>query len=205
MKRFYSIIVALIAMAVALPAFSQFRYGPTASVDISTLRFKQDLIQVDQAVGYSGGIAAEMMFPGIGIGLDLGLRYQQRGAILHLGDRLIWSSQGYGTERSYLHFIDIPIHLKFKYTRLNGVENVIAPFVFAGPTFSILAAHNRVDALQYAGGEVGIQFGLGAELCTKWQISASYDLGMTYTLKTKMLSNFSARSGMWDVRVTYLF
>lgn len=205
MKKISLIILIAVAMLSGLPALAQFRYGPTASVDLSTLRFKQDLIQVDRSVGASAGIAAEMMFPGLGFGLDLGVRYQQRGATLHLGDRLIWESQGYGAERSYLHFIDIPVHLKFKYTRLNGFENTIAPFVYAGPTFSILAGHSNIPALDYSGGEVGIEFGVGAELWNHWQISASYDMGMTYTMKTKLLENFSARSGTWDLRLTYLF
>ena len=192
-------------MLSSLTAMAQFRYGPTASVDFTNLYFKQDLIQVDQSVGASAGIAAEMEFPGLGFCLDLGLRYQQRGATLHLGDRLMWQDQGFANERSYLHFIDIPVHLKFKYNRFDGLENIFAPFVYAGPTFSILAGHNNIPALKYSGGEVGIEFGLGAEIWRKWQISASYDMGMTYTMKTKLLENFSAKSGTWDVRVTYLF
>lgn len=36
------------------------------------------------------------------------------------------------------------------------MEDYVAPFVFGGPSFSILAAHSNVKALKYAGGEMGL-------------------------------------------------
>lgn len=194
-----------LSLLMTVPAAAQFRYGPLVSLDITNLKFKQPLVDVSQSVGFSAGIMGEMMFPGIGFGLDLGLRYQQRGATVNLGEKLIWSSQGYGRERVYLHDIDIPIHLKFKWTRLNGLENYVAPFAYGGPTFSILAAHNKIDAFKFAGGGLGLTAGIGVELFTRWQLSGSYTWGMTYALKTELLTNYSARSNTWDIRVAYLF
>lgn len=204
-KNLLIAVVALIALLSPLTSSAQFRYGPTASVDFTTLKFRQDLVSVDQVVGYSGGIAAEMMFPGIGFGIDLGLRYQQRGAKVNLGERLIWSSEGYGNERVYLHNIDIPVHLRFKYTRFNGFENYLAPFVYAGPTFSFLAGHSKIDAFKFAGGDVGIEVGVGAEILRNFQLSASYNWGITYALKTRLLTDFSARQRTWDIRATWFF
>lgn len=205
MNKFLTRLLTVAALMAGFTANAQFRYGASAGADISTLNFKQDLFTVDRSVGYSAGIMGELMFPGIGFGLDIGLRYEQRGAKLHLGEKLIWSSEGYTDPRSYLHYLDIPFHLKFKYTNLNGVENTIAPFVYAGPTFSILLAHNKIDALRYSGGELGLEGGIGAELFRKWQVSAGYTWGVTYSLKTRQLTNFSARSSTWDLRVTYFF
>ncbi len=204
-KIIASVVCAVAIIGAALPARAEFRYGPTASVDVTTLNFKQDLFTVDKSVGYSAGVAAEMMFPGIGFGLDLGLRYQQRGATLHLGERKMWEAEGYGINRCYLHQIDVPFHLKFKYTRLGGFETTLAPFVYAGPTFSFTIAHNKIDALQYAGGEVGIEFGVGAEIKQHWQVSFAYDWGVTYALKTRQLANMSAKQSTFDLRLTYLF
>ena len=203
MKKIIVSILALVALA--LPSAAQFRWGPEASVDLNGLNFKQDLFTVDQAVGFSAGVKGEMMFPGIGFGLDLGLRYQQRGGILHLGEREIWSSQGYGTNRLYLHQLDIPFHLKFKYTRLGGLEETIAPYLFVGPTFTFTVAKNKLDCVKTAGGEIGLQFGLGAEIKRRWQVSASYNIGMTYSFKMDQLANVSARNRTWDLAVAYLF
>lgn len=205
MKKLFGIMLLAAAMLLPVAAHAQFRYGVTAGVSVNDLKFKQKLMTVDKTVGYSAGIAAEMMFPGIGFGLDLGVRYEQRGAKLHMGERELWQWQGYGTETATLHDLDLPVHLKFKYTRLNGFENTLAPFVYAGPTFSFIVGHSNVDALSYAGGAVGIEMGLGAEVMKRLQVSAAYNMGVTYALKTKILTDYSARSNNWDVRLTYFF
>ena len=160
---------------------------------------------VDQSVGYSAGITGEMMFPGIGFGVDVGLAYEQRGASLHMGQKQMWQSQGLGTERAYLHYLTIPLHLRFKYTKLNGLEDKIAPLAYAGPTFGFLVGHSKNPALEYSAGTVSLEFGLGAELWKKWQVSASYTLGATYALKAKILTDYSAQNRVWAVRVAYLF
>lgn len=199
------IILSLLTALVAIPAKAQFRYGATAGIDVTSLHFNQSLIEVGQSVGYQAGVQCELMFPGIGFGIDFGLMYTQRGATLHLEDQKIWASEGFLSPRSYLHYIEIPINLRFKWTRMNGLEEKIAPYVFGGPTVSILAAHNKIDALEYAGGDLGLQAGIGAEIYQRWQIQASYTWGMTYALKTVKLDNFSARNRTWSVRLVYMF
>lgn len=193
------------ALAIALPSHAQFRYGPTAGIDITNLKFSQKLFTVDQSVGAQAGLQCEMMFPGIGFGIDFGLMYAQRGATLHLGERMVWASDGYTSPRSYLHYIEIPINLRYKYTRLNGLEDVVAPYVYGGPSIAFLAGHNRIEALHYAGSEIGLQCGIGAELFHNWQIQAGYTWGMSYAVKTIKLDNFTGRNRSWSVRLTYLF
>lgn len=202
---FINIVVAVLAFCAFLPAKAQFRYGPTVGVDITSLHFRQDLITIDNALGYSAGITAEMMFPGIGFGLDLSAVYSLRGAKLSMGEKLMWEWQGYGTERTKLHYLSIPIHLRYKYTRLNGLEEKIAPFAFAGPNFGFLVGHNKIEALEYAGGEVGVDVGVGVELLEKIQVSCGYTWGMTYALKAKILTDYSARNRAWMVRAAWLF
>ena len=123
MKKIIAAILVMITLFGADKVAAQFRYGPMVGIDITNLTFKQDLFTVDKSVGYSAGLATELMFPGIGFGIDAGFFYAQRGATMHLGEKKIWASQGYGNTRSYLHYIQIPIHLRFKYTNLNGLED----------------------------------------------------------------------------------
>ncbi|MDE6276734.1 MAG: porin family protein [Muribaculaceae bacterium] len=211
MKRLVFLFLA-IALLGAASARAEFRYGPIAGVTVSHLSFKQDLVDVDQAVGYQAGIQGELMFPGIGFGIDLGLIYNQANANVNLGQRLIWSSQGFGREKVMLHSILIPVHVRFKWTRMNGLEDKIAPLVYFGPDFNINCGHNKIRGFEgvgnpfsYAGGGLGLTVGLGAELWKNWQLTASYTWGMTYALKTRLLDDFSARSSQWTVRVAYLF
>lgn len=210
MKRVLYLIIILSAICPAISA--QFRYGPIAGVTISNFTFKQDLVAVDQAVGFQGGLQGELMFPGIGFGIDLGLMYNQAGAFVDLGDRKIWASQGFERERVMIHNILIPVHVRFKWTRMDGLEDYIAPFVYGGPDFQIQCGHNKVQGYEgvanpfkYSGGDLGLTAGLGVELFKKCQVSASYTWGMTYSLKTKLLDNFSARTNQWSVRVAWLF
>ena len=206
MKRFFASIIVLFAI-VAMPgkADAQFRYGAIAGVNISDLSFSQDLISVSPTVGYTAGVQAEMIFPGIGFGIDMGLLYNQLGADVNLGEKEIWASEGYGSERQYLHYVQVPFHFRFKWTRMGGLEEKIAPFAYAGPDLTLLVGHGKCDAMEYAGGDVGLTVGLGFELFERWQLSGSYTWGMTYSLKTVLLDDFSARNRHWSVRLTYFF
>ncbi len=176
------------------------------------MKFKNDLFPVASQVGYQAGIQAELMFPGIGFGIDFGLLYNQMGAKLDLGSRHLWQSQGFGNDNFYLHTIQIPIHLRFKWTRMNGLEDYIAPFVYGGPEMAILAGHSGPkgnpgveDPFQYSGGDFGIGAGGGVELLKRWQISFQYTWGMSYLMKARQLDNYSAKNGQWAIRVAYMF
>ena len=204
-RKVFSAIIILMSIIGVSNASAQFRYGPTASVSYTDLSFEQNLMSVDKNLGFSAGIMGEMMFPGIGFGIDFGLLYDMRGATMHLGERKMWEEQGLGTERSYLHYVSITIHLRFKYTKFNGFEDKLAPFVYAGPVIGILAGHNRVSCMNYAAGEIGIEGGIGAEIMRKWQVSVSYTHGLTYALKDKSLTDFTAKNIAWSLRVAYLF
>lgn len=199
------IIVVMASLSGAPEAAAQFRYGPSAGVNFNTLKFKQDLFTIDSQVGPAAGIVGEMMFPGIGIGIDLGLLYQLRSSKLHMGEREMWASQGYGTENMDLHMVSIPIHIKLKWHRLGGFEEKLAPMVYGGPTFSFMAGHSKIDAMNFSGGDVALECGIGAEILERWQLNAGYSFGMTYLAKAKVLTDFSCRANAWTVRLAYYF
>lgn len=206
MKRIFAIIIiAVTALAYGFNATAQFRWGATAGVTMTDLSFKQDLFTVNGLTGGSAGVKGELMFPGIGFGIEFGALYELRGAKLHMGEKLIWSSQGIGTVTQRLHYLDIPFHLKFKWTRLNGFEDYLAPFIQGGPTFNILLAHSANPAMKYSAGCLGLTAGGGVEILKRWQVGAFYTWGMTYAVKTRQLTDFSAKNTTWDFRVTYFF
>lgn len=204
-RKLVSTIILMAALLLPLSSNAQFRRSVVAGVNINDLVFKQDLAGVSSLVGAQAGVEGELMFPGIGFGLSFGLMYNQLGSQVNLGEKKIWASEGYGNEKLYLHNITIPLHLRFKWTRLNGFEDTLAPLIFGGPEFSILAGHSKCDAIKWAGGDLGLTAGVGAEIFKKWQVTASYTWGMTYSLKTKLLDDYSARQRHWAVRVAYFF
>lgn len=205
-KNLLSYILVLMSLVMAVDASAEFRYGPTAGATMSTLRFKQDNIWTAKSMyGFSAGVMGEMMFPGIGFGIDIGLQYDMRGAKLNIGEFPMWADEYPAEQAVRLHYVNLPIHLRYKYTNLNGFEDTLAPFVYAGPSVGFLVGHNKVDCLDYAGGELGVDFGIGVELMRHWQVSFNYNWGLTYAMKAKVLTNYSARNSTFGLRLTYLF
>ncbi|MCH5220404.1 MAG: outer membrane beta-barrel protein [Muribaculaceae bacterium] len=204
-KKIFAPILVMVILCGAVSAEARMRWGVTVGPSVSTLKFKQNLVDVKQVLTYTGGVTGEVIFPGIGIGVDIGLLYDQQGALVDLGSKLVWSSLGYGNEHVYIHNLKIPVHLRWKYTNLNGIEEKIAPIIYGGPEFDIQIGHGHCDAFKYSGGDLGLTVGIGAELWRKWQITAGYTWGMTYVLKTKLLDQFSAQSRQWTVRLSYYF
>ena len=212
MRIYRALLLIIIAVAAAVPAVAQFRYAPIVGININDLKFKQDLFNVDKTVAFQVGVQGELMFPGIGFGMDFAFLYNQMGAKTDLGSRPIWQQDGFGNENVMLHTFQIPVHIRFKWTRMNGLEDYIAQFVYCGPDFAINFADSRIkgndgakNPYEYSGGDLGLTAGGGFELWKKWQVSLQYTWGMTYLLRTRKLDNLSARNRQWAVRVAYFF
>lgn len=216
MKFIRTLLAALTLTAVSLGANAQFRYGPVVGGSVTKYKFKQDLVELKQQLGGHAGVQAEMMFPGVGFGMEFGLLYYLEGGKVNLGQKPIWAGSpqlgiaGFGNETVMIHNLQIPFHVRFKWTRMNGLEEIVAPFFYGGPDFNIQVGHSAVKAgdrkaFRFSGGDVGLTVGLGAELLQHYQVSAGYTWGMTYALKTRLLDQFSARLSGWQFRVAYLF
>lgn len=205
------LVLLTVLVGLAAAANAQFRYAPVVGVTVNNLKFKQDLVDVRHTIGFEAGVMGELMFPGIGFGMDFGLFYNMEGAKVNLGSRELWSSEGIGDDNLRLHTLRLPLHLRFKWTRMNGIEDYIAPFVYGGPEFGICVGHSGErqkdgsDPFRYAGGDLGLSVGGGLELWRRWQISCQYTWGMTYITKTRKLDNYSARNRQLAVRVAYMF
>lgn len=173
----------------------------------SSLFWKQDLVTTHYKIGGSAGILGELMIPGIGFGIDMALRYQLNGARVNFGERPIWSGEPdrMGNEDVWFHTLQIPLNLRFKYTRLDGLERIIAPFAFAGPVFTFNLATNNVPVIEKPAGTVDIQVGAGAEIIERLQVSGGYYFGVSYQARTIKLDNFSARPQGWFINVAWLF
>lgn len=213
MKRTTALLIfAIMLLAAAVPASAQFRYAAVAGATLNDLKFKQDLFDVKKTAGFQVGVQGELMFPGIGFGIDFALLYNQASAKTDLGSREVWSSDGFGNPVTMVHMLQIPLHLRFKWTRMNGLEDYIAPFVYGGPDFGLAVGHNSIkgnegepNPYKYSGGDLGLTCGGGLELWKNWQVSVQYTWGMTYLLKTRKLDNFSAKNRQWAFRVAYFF
>lgn len=201
------ILALLLLCTVCLGARAEFRWGPMIGINGSSLFWKQDLTTTRYMIGGSAGIAGEIMIPGIGFGIDFGLRYQMNGAKVNFGERPVWAlpPENLGNETLVLHTVQIPLNLRFKWTRLDGLERTIAPFAYAGPVFSFNVADNGVSAIEKPAATIDIQVAAGAELWEHLQISGGYYWGVTYQVRTLKLDNYSARPQGWFINAVWLF
>lgn len=199
------LLLSLVAIIISLSVSAEFRWGPTVGFNVSTLNWKQDLVTTHWLAGPSAGIQGELMIPGAGFGIGVGLQYQMNGARVNFGERLIWSSSGYGEEHLRIHTLQVPLQLRFKYTRLNGFEQYLAPFAFAGPTFSFNLHADNGKMVELPAGTVDIQLGAGAEIYRNWQLAVGYYWGVSYELRTVKLDNFSAKPSGWFISGAWLF
>lgn len=202
MRKLFLTIALLFCIA---SAHATFRWGPTAGMNVTHFSWKQKLVPTHDAIGFNAGLIGELMIPGIGFGIDFGVRYGMVGSDVDFGSKFVWSSDGWGNEKIRLHTVQVPINLRFKWTRLNGVEDIVAPFAYAGPMFQFQCSSSHKELFDIPAGSVGIQVGIGAEFIKRIQLSAGYNWGVTYSLKTVKLENFSARTSNWQINVAYLF
>lgn len=206
MKRIFLTTVIIIASVLAgVNINAQFRYGPTIGAGVTKYSFSQDQISLGYKFGGSAGVMGELMFPGIGFGIDFGLQYNLQGGSMDLGSKKLWADKGYGNETAYMHYIQIPVHLRFKYTKLDGFEDKLAPFAYAGPAINILAGHSKLDCMAFRNVSLGLDIGIGGEINRHWQVSFQYTLGLTNAVSAKILSDFNATCSGFGLKVVYLF
>ena len=199
------ILASVMLLSMALCASAGFRWGPELSLNVNNYHWPQPLLHTSQRPGFNVGLKSEVMIPGIGFGVDFGLRYSMHGANYDFGAHEVWASSGLGKENVWFHSIQIPVDIRFKWTRMNGLEDIVAPLVYAGPVFSFTAATSDCPAIEYPAGSVAIQVGLGAELWKHLQVTAGYYWGVTYEVRTVKLDNLAGRPQGWHLNVCYLF
>ena len=179
------LIAAVIVIFSSITAQAQnSRWGVVVGGNYNKIHFKQqDIFAVDKGFGATAGLMGEIMLPGVGFGFEGQFLYTMRSSKLHMGDRRVWESLGLGDERLLLHYIDVPLNLKFRYANLGGFESTMMPFVYAGPTFSFLAGHSKAnDALKYTTMSVLLHAGIGVELFNRVQISGGYSFSIGQNL-----------------------
>lgn len=206
MKRISLLIAAIVLTTTAMLAQTTSRWGVTAGANINTIHFKQfDILPSKTMWGPQLGVTGEMVFSGIGFGVDGGLLYSLRQGKVDFGSRQAWSSLGYGNEAVAMHYLDVPLHLKFKWRRLNGLENTIMPLLYVGPQFSFLTYGNHHKLNSYPAVNVYLDMGVGVELMERLQVKAGYNFSIGQSFHTKLLDDNVAKNRTWYFNLTWFW
>ena len=169
MKKSIFCVALVAAMFLAIPANAQFKFGPKVGMNISTLSLGGDLSKTfksENITSFTGGLMAEFMVPVIGVGLDASVMYTRKGSTLK--EVTTGASKNQHTD-----YVEIPINLKYKFS-LPVVGSVLAPFVYAGPSFGFKVGDNFEDQYKDKSFETAINVGIGVELFNHLQIAGQY-------------------------------
>ena len=206
MKKIFLLIAATLLTTATATAQTTSRWGITAGATINEVHFKQtDIVPSKRAMGPQVGVTGEMNFSGIGFGVEGSLLYTLKQGKVNYGDRTVWSTLGAGNETVSMHYLDVPLHLKFKYNRLGGAESTIMPLSYVGPQFSFLMHGNHGNLNKYSPVSVYLDMGIGCELMERVQLRGGYNFSIGQSFHTKVLDENVAKNRTWYFNVTWFF
>ena len=204
MKKISLLIAAMVLTCSAAMAQTTSRWGITAGANVNNIHFKQqDIVPTKTMWGPQLGVTGEMNFSGIGFGAEGSLLYTLKQGKVDYGSRTVWASLGAGNETVAMHYLDVPLHLKFKYNRLNGFESTLMPMLYVGPQFSFLMHGSHGDINSYPPVNVYLDMGIGVELMERWQIRGGYNFSIGQSFHTKVLDENVAKNRTWYFGITY--
>lgn len=201
MKKLNIALVALLAaLIMAAPAHAKFRIGPRVGIDVSSLHFNKDLFDKENRVGFTAGLQADITLP-LGFAFDASVMYARRS--------IEAQSQQYNIKANR-DYINVPINIKWRLS-LPAVNKVFMPYLYTGPDFAFLASKAGIsDAWKSHKVDVSWNVGVGIELISHLQVSATYGLGMTKLghivgVTSSSHDDIEGRNNNWTITAAWLF
>ncbi len=204
MKRLITGLLCVVGLLTISTAEAQLRFGIRAGVNVSDLSFSKDIMKSSNVAGFTGGVMAEFMIPGLGVGVDGALMYSRHGSKLKFKDvtEIAGNVVGLGNSKTQkLDYIEIPLNLKYKFTL-----PIVKPYLFIGPSFAFLVGNNISEEFKKRKFDTSINLGAGLELLNKVQVSVQYGWGLNKTLRfSDDATTINAKNRFWTITAAYLF
>lgn len=211
MRKYYILMLVAFATLFSVPASAQIKFGVKGGLDVTNLKFNQDVYSKDNRAGFYLGPTVK--FSLIGIGFDASLLYDQRSADLTSD----WIVDGSGknvnfTDKSVTQKqIAIPINLRYT-IGLGSLANV---FLFAGPQFGFNVAGDKSlgdgNDWKWKDSNFSVNVGFGFTVLNHLQLNANYNIacGKTGEISDDSviegIKNYHARYNAWQVGLAYYF
>ncbi len=192
--------ILVLTLAIVLPAAAQFRFGPRVGVCLNSLSMDKSTLDAENRAGFTGGLQAEFTIPVIGLGFDLSVMYVNRSSKFIEGNQTTNVSSDY---------IEIPLNLKYK-IGLPIVGKIVSPYLFTGPSVAFLTSKSAISEFAKSKKcDWSWNFGLGVQLFSHLQVSASYGLGLTKAVEFTNIGGEAAgiegKNKYWTVTAAWLF
>ncbi|MDR0844372.1 MAG: PorT family protein [Tannerella sp.] len=197
MKRVFLVIM----LFSALSANAQVRFGLKGGIDLTSVKFDKDIIDVDNITGFHIGPVMDVNFKPSHFGLDIGLLYARKG--FEVKNR----------EAIKNDFLEVPVHLKW-----TAKTPVVKPYLAFGPYFGFRIGGDKNWEIEHLFNDVkgqietrsfsgGLNFIAGLELFNTLQLGLNYGWALTDDYKTFDVNDvkWSGKAHTWSLTAALFF
>lgn len=202
MKRFFSLVVLLSAMTMAVQAQS-IKFGVKGGLDIQNLKFDDSVFNTDNKLGWFVGPTLQISLPIGGLGVDIAGLYDQKKSEVN-GETI--------TQKSIL----VPVNARLKL----GIGSTAGVYVAAGPQFAFNVGDsefkwkkdNVENTFQLKKSSFSVNLGAGIYFSSHLEVGFAYNiaLGSTADASWKAATdaafhNDDTKPKSWQISAAYYF
>lgn len=198
MKKFWTILLVVVALFTAIPSQAQLQWGVRGGLNLAKASFSGEDFKSDNYTGFFIGPTVDFTIPLIGLGVDGSLLYSQTGI----------KSEGETMKRQS---IEIPVNLKYNI----GLGSLLGVYVAAGPQFGFGLNDDELDLgdgdkFSFKKSNLSLNLGAGLKLLRHLQAGFTYNIPLGKTAEYDGVLDagekaFSAKLKTWQVSVAYMF
>ena len=205
MKKFFTAIIAAVALFTATTVQAQVKFGLKGGLNVTNMSFSTDEL-ISNKTGFFVGPAIKVGIPLVGLGVDAALLYDQREAEVEDGPSL--------KQRS----INIPINLRYNI----GFSSIVGAYIAAGPQFGFGIGDKSTTLYDDADGKAvydisnsnfSVNVGAGVTLLSHLEIGFTYNIACGKTGEVNVWDVASntwnqvtkGRANAWQVSAAYYF
>ena len=203
-KNILAVLVA--AFVIAMPSQAQVKFGVKAGLNLNSvsLKMKNTTLDANNRAGFFVGPTADITIPLAGLGVDVSLFYDNKS---------IGYSDIEGEHKKCLHYIDLPINLKYTF----GLSSLASVYVATGPQFAWNVGDRSWKPSKLTNGwelkssEFSWNFGVGATFISHVRVGYNFNLGIGETAELKPLKTVGEtitgklKNNTHQISVAYLF
>jgi len=206
MKKFYSLIVALVVLSST--AHAQFlQWGIEGGLNLNTMTLSNSIPDVSEnnRTGFFIGPKVKFSVPVIGIGLDGALLFNKMDAEF---------STSKGAEKKSTNYLSIPLNLRYQI----GLGDLLSAYIATGPQWNVLLSGKSwsIDDATNAGAKLkssnfSWNIGVGIMALTHLQLGVTYNIPISKSGEAYFpvgLNDFKSvrlKNNTWQIRAAYFF
>ena len=201
MKRFFSLVVLLSAVAMAMQA-QNVKFGVKGGVDIQDMKFDESVFNTENKMGWFVGPTLQVSLPIGGLGVDIAGLYDQKETKVN---------EATIKQQSIL----VPVNARLKL----GIGSSAGIYVAAGPQFAFnIGDENEFEwtheyiqnTFQLKKSALSVNLGAGFFLSSHLEFGFNYNVSVTSTAEASWDAAFDAikddtKPKSWQISATYYF